>query len=127
MINQDQAWYLLSQICIQWMTRKYTKESNRVPSPFHHPSRIPHPTSPTPKTFKLAPLLNHNRLTSPHLGSRHSIRLGVVPLVERNTRVRSTISTGELDSRARSTSSTALDLELVALDVELCLADMTLV
>lgn len=63
----------------------------------------------------------------PDLGSRHSVRGRVVPLVERDAGVGRLVDTGDLDGRLRRTGAIALDLELEALNIELGLALVRLV
>lgn len=66
-------------------------------------------------------------ISIPYLRSRHRVRFGVVPLIERDAGVGRLVDAGDLDGRLGRPGAIALDLELVALDVELRLALMRLV
>lgn len=66
-------------------------------------------------------------LSVPHLGAGHRVRLGVVPLVERNAGVLSTVDTGNLDLGRKVALAGRRNVELEALHVELSLADVALV
>ena len=63
----------------------------------------------------------------PNLGAGHNVRLGVAPLVVRNSGVVGGVDAGNLEKWRWVPSSRSLNLQLIALNIELRLSNMALV
>jgi hypothetical protein len=78
-------------------------------------------------TLSFIPLFYHCLLAIPDSWAREGVALRVIPLIKGDTSVVCLVGAGEFDSGAKLSGSARLDLKLEALDVELRLADVTLV